>query len=392
MARKTPHFDTRSIHSGEPRPRPDGAVVLPIYQSSTYEFRGEGDYHDVRYLRLSNNPNQVALGDKLADLEGAEAAFVTASGMAAITAALLAHLRQGDHLLAQDCLYGGTHGFVTHDLPGMGVTHSLVPGDDPAAWRAALRPETKVFYVETLSNPLLQVPLLEEVVAFAKEHGLLTIIDNTFASPVNFRPAEHGYDLVVESATKYLNGHSDIVAGLVAGRAAPVAAAKHKLDHLGGSLDPHACFLLHRGLKTLGLRVRHQNASAVRIAAAFAAHPAVACVHHPSLPDHPGHARAARLFAGGSGMLSFELHGGAEAAERMFSELQLPVVAPSLGGPETLVVRPALAVHVNLTPAERAASGIADGLVRLSVGLEDPADLIADFERAFEAAAIGALQ
>lgn len=382
MAGESTTIDTKLIHAGEPRPKIDGAVVMPIFQSSTYEYTGAPDYHDVRYIRLNNNPNHIVLNAKLAAMENAEAALIASSGMAAISAALMSVLSAGDHLLAQDCLYGGTHGLVTKDLTHYGITHTFISGDDPASWERALQPNTKAIYVETLTNPLLQVADLKEVVRFARANRLVSLIDNTFASPINFRPAEWGYDLTLESCTKYINGHSDLVAGAVAGPVDMVREVKHRLDHLGGALDPHACFLLHRGLKTLAVRLRHQNESAMRIATFLSGHPAVEGVNYPGLADHPHHARAAELFDGFGGMVSFELKGGAEAAERFFSRVRLALVAVSLGGVETLVIRPAAAVHSNLSPQERARSGIADGLVRLSVGLEATNDVIADFEQA----------
>src|SRR5579871_1653267 len=284
--------------------------------------------------------------------------------MAAISATLLSCLGAGDHLLAHRTLYGGTHGLVSHDLPRLGIEHTFVDADDPAGWSRAVRPTTRVFYVDTLSNPLLEVVDLRAVVAFCRERGLLSIIDNTCATPVNYRPIEHGFDVVVHSATKYLNGHSDIVAGVVVGRAPLVDAAKHKLDHLGGCLDPHACFLLERGIKTLCLRVRHQNVSALRIARFLETHPAVARVHYPGLESHPRHARAKEWFAGFGGLMSFEPKGGVAAAERLFERMRVPANAPSLGGVETLATRPMTTSHAGLSPAERQALGIADGLVR----------------------------
>lgn len=382
MGGKPTTMDTMLIHAGEPRPRIDGAVVMPIFQSSTYEYTGITEYHDVRYIRLNNNPNHIVLNQKLAAMENADAALVASSGMAAISAALMSLLSSGDHLLALDCLYGGTHGFVTKDLPRYGITHSFISGDGPASWGRALQSNTKAIYVETLTNPLLQVADLKEVVRFARANGLVSLIDNTFASPLNFRPAEWGFDLTLESCTKYINGHSDLVAGAVAGSVEMVRAIKHRLDHLGGALDPHACFLLHRGLKTLAVRVRHQNESAMRIAEFLSRHSEVERVNYPGLADHPQHARAAELFDGFGGMVSFELKGGAQAAEAFFSRLRLAIVAVSLGGVETLVIRPAAAVHSNLSPQERERSGIAEGLIRLSVGLESTDDIIADFEEA----------
>lgn len=358
---------------------------MPIYQSSTYDYHEGVGYHDVRYIRLNNNPNQLALGVKLAAIEEAEAALVTASGMAAISTTLLTVLRAGDHLLAMNCLYGGTAGLVAQDLPAFGITHSLIDAQDPASWEKLLTPATKAIYIETMTNPLLEVPDLEAVVAFAKAHKLVSIIDNTFASPINYLPIANGFDLVIESATKYLNGHSDIVAGVVAGRAEMIRAIKLRLDHLGGSLDPHACFLLDRGLKTLAVRVAYQNKSAVAVARFLDEHEAVSRVNHPSLPSHAQHQRAAKLFAGFGGMISFEVEGGVEAAEAMFRRCTFAIIAPSLGGPETLMVRPAAAVHSGLSKEERERSGISDSLIRLSVGLEATQDLIADFDQAMKA-------
>lgn len=376
------HLETRLIHAGEPEPRISGSVALPIFQSSTYELDAEAGYHDIRYLRLSNSPNHVALGQKLAAIEGGEAALVAASGMAAISTALLSQLGAGDHLIAQRDLYGGTHTLITGDLPRLGIQHTLVDAGDPASWAAAVTPRTKAFYVEALSNPLLRIGDLAAVAAFAREHGLVSMIDATFASPVNLRPIALGFDLVLHSATKYLNGHTDIVAGAVVGRAALVEQVKRLLDHLGGSLDPHACFLLHRGMKTLALRVRHQNETALTLARWLERHPAVAAVHYPLLERHPDHARARAWFSGCGGVLSFELHGGVEAAERLLAASRLLTHAPSLGGAETLVTRPVTASHAGLTPEERRLTGISDGLLRLSVGLEAAEDLVADLSRA----------
>jgi cystathionine beta-lyase/cystathionine gamma-synthase len=373
---------TRAVHAGEIRPRFAGAVALPIFQSATFEYGGGTGYHDIKYIRLSNTPNHDALHAKIAALEDSEAALVTASGMAAISGALLSVLRTGDHVLHQHALYGGSHAFVYHDLPELGIEHTGVDPARPDTWKDALKPSTKVFYVETIANPLMGVPDLGAVVEFSREHGLVSIIDNTFATPINFRPIPFGIDLVVHSCTKYMNGHSDIVAGAVAGSAERVAAVKHKLDHLGGSLDPHACFLLQRGLKTLALRMERHNASALTIARFLEEHPQVDRVFYPGLDSSPDHIRASEYLDGCGGMLAFELEGGLEAADRLFERLELPVVAPSLGGVESLITRPATTSHASMSPAERADVGISDHLVRLSVGIEDTADLIDDLRQA----------
>src|SRR5438552_3927560 len=332
MTKTDRRLDTKLIHAGEPEPRIEGAVAMPIFQSSTYEYAGATSYHDLKYIRLNNTPNHRVLNAQLAPLGNAETPLVTASGMAAISTTLLTLLGAGDHLLAQDCLYGGTHDFITRDFPALGLKVDFIDADTPASWQSNLRPETRAIYVETMSNPLLQVGDLEAIVAFARSHGLVSIVDNTFASPVNFRPPEHGFDLSLHSCTKYMNGHDDIVAGAVIGRGALVEKITHKLGHLGGSLDPHAAFLLHRGMKTLAVRVRQQNQSASAIARFLEGHPAVARVNYPGLESHPRNDRARRLFEGFGGMLSFELRDGARAAERVLERLELPISAPSLGG------------------------------------------------------------
>jgi cystathionine beta-lyase/cystathionine gamma-synthase len=375
-------METKLVHAGEPDPRIQGAVSMPIFQSSTFEYAGETSYHDLRYIRLNNTPNHLALGQKLAALEKAEAAVVMSSGMAAITTTLLTFLSAGDHFLTQECLYGGTHDFLTKDLISLGISFDFIDGDDPDSWEQKLRPNTRVFYVETMTNPLLQVADLQAVSVFARAHDLVSMIDNTFASPINFRPPEWGFDLSLHSATKYLNGHSDIVAGIVIGRSGLVEQVTHKLNHLGGSLDPHACFLLHRGMKTLAVRMRYQNESALKIARYLESHPAVQSVNYPGLEGHPNHHRARDLFDGFSGMLSFELKGGADEADRFIQNVVLPTSGPSLGGVETLITRPVTTSHSGMSAEDRRASGISDSLIRLSVGLEATEDLIADFEQA----------
>ena len=375
-------LETQLVHAGEPLPRIAGAVEMPIFQSATYLYAGEGSYDDVRYLRNNNTPSQLALHAKLAVLEGAEAALVTASGMAAISATLFALLSAGDHVLAQSCLYGGTHDLLTQEFPKCGLAVDFIDADRPESWGAQLKPTTRVIYVEAMTNPLLEVPDLNAIVAFARAHELVSIIDNTFASPVNYRPIPAGFDLSLHSATKYLNGHSDIVAGAVAGRAQLIERIRHKLNLLGGSLDPHAAFLLKRGLKTLALRVRYQNDSTLTVARFLAGHAAVKKVNYPGLATHPQHARACALFAGCGGVLSFELHGPASRAEEFAARVRIPAVAPSLGGVHTLLTRPASTSHAGLSAADRLRLGIGAGLLRLSVGIEATEDLLEDFAQA----------
>ncbi len=375
-------LETKLIHAGEPEPRIQGAVIMPIFQSAMFEYAGETNYHDLKYIRLNNTPNHIALHQKLAALENAEAALVTGSGMAAISTALLTVLSSGDHLLAQDCLYGGTHDFITKDFSDFGLSFDFINGNDPDSWKRKLKPHTKAIYVETMTNPLLQVADLKAVVEFAKNQGLISMIDNTFASPVNFRPPEWGFDLSLHSCTKYLNGHSDIVAGAVIGRANLIKKITHKLNHLGGSLDPHAAFLLHRGMKTLALRVRQQNESALKVAQFLVDHPKIAKVNYAGLKSHPQHKRARELFEAFGGVLSFELKGGVKAAERFIHKTTLPIAAPSLGGIETLITRPVTTSHSGLSPEYRKKLGITDGLVRISLGIEATEEIIEDFDQA----------
>ena len=385
MTKPYRHIETKLIHAGEPEPLIRGAVSMPIFQSSTFEYAGQDSYHDLKYIRLNNTPNHIALHQKLAALENAEAAVVTASGMAAITTTLLTLLSPGDHFLAQDCLYGGTHDFLTKDFAALGISFDFIDGDDQDSWKRKLRSNTKAVYVETITNPLMQVADLKLLIEFTKTHGLISIIDNTFASPINFRPPELGFDLSLHSCSKYLNGHSDIVAGAVIGQADLIEKILHKLNHLGGSLDPHACFLLHRGIKTLAVRMKHQNESALEIAKYLENHPKIKMVNYPGLESNPRHQRARDLFDGYGGMLSFELTGGVEAAERLLKNITLPISAPSLGGVESLITRPVTTSHSGMSRKELQSLGISDSLVRLSVGIEATKDLIEDFDRALKA-------
>jgi cystathionine beta-lyase/cystathionine gamma-synthase len=385
MAKDAKRLETKIIHAGEPEPRINGAVVMPIYQTAMFEYMGETNYHDLKYIRLNNTPNHIALHQKLAAMENAEAALVTASGMAAISTTLLTLLKNGDHLLAQDQLYGGTHDLIKEDFEGFGLSYDFINAADASSWESKLRPTTRAIYVEAITNPTMQVADLLAVVEFARAHKLVSIIDNTFASPVNFRPPEHGFDISLHSCTKYLNGHSDIVAGAIIGRGHLIEKIKLKLDHLGGSLDPHAAFLLHRGLKTLFVRVKFQNESALKIAQFLESHERVARVNYPGLETGESHRRARELFDGFGGMLSFELKGGQPAAQSFMDKVRIPIIAPSLGGVETLITLPAITSHAGLSAQDRQSLGITDGLIRLSTGIEATEELIEDFAQALSA-------
>jgi cystathionine beta-lyase/cystathionine gamma-synthase len=379
-------LDTLAVHAGERRPGPEGSVVFPIYQGTVYAVEPGTDYHDIRYIRLNSTPSQRYLHDKLAALEGAESAVATASGMAALTTTLLTLLKPGDHIIAGDCLYGGTHDFLTGHAEKLGWRYTFVDPQRPETWTSAVRAESRLFLVETITNPLLRVPRLTEVVAFARGRNLTTVIDNTFATPVNFRPLAHGFDVVCHSATKALNGHSDIVAGCVMGREELITKVRHTLNLFGGSLDPHAGFLLARGLKTLAIRVRAQNGNALALARFLAGHTKIQGVNYPGLPTHPDHEHATSLLAGYGGMLSFRLKGGTDAAERFLARIRIPYVAPSLGGVESLAVRPALTSHAGMKREDRERIGVTDDLVRISCGIEGAEDLVADFDQALREA------
>ncbi|MFP4477346.1 MAG: trans-sulfuration enzyme family protein [Desulfatibacillaceae bacterium] len=384
MAHKSLRPETQLIHAGEPRPLIEGAVSMPVFQSSTFQYTGQSDYNALRYIRMNNTPNHRALHEKIAALEGAEAALVSASGMAAISTTLFGLLSPGDHILAQDSLYGGTHTLIRGDLARFGVTCDFIDASQPDTWESMLRDNTKMVYVESVTNPLMHVGDLRAVAAFAKKHRLLSVIDNTFPTPVLFRPLTVGYDMVAHSCTKYMNGHSDIVGGAIAGSRELVDRVLHCANHLGGCMDPHACFLLHRGLKTLAVRMERHCENAQAMAEWLESLPGVTRVAYPGLPSHASHANARDLFSGFGGMLSFELDGDAARADRFIKRLKLPIEAPSLGGVETLITRPSTTSHAGMSPEDREKAGISDSLIRVSVGIEDVEDLKDDFRQALE--------
>lgn len=376
--------ETLAVRAGEPSPLVDGAVSMPLFQSSTYLTGEAGTYRDLRYVRLNNTPNHEATAAKLAALEGLEAGLLTASGMAAITTAILSVVSEGGHLIAQDCLYGGTRELLRSHSERFGIETSFVSLEDPDTWAEALRPTTRAVYVESTTNPLLDVGRLDDVADFAAANDLVSIIDNTFPSPVGFRPKDLGFHVVVHSATKSLGGHSDLVAGALLGSTPAVGRARDLLNLMGGSLDPFACWLLQRGLKTLPLRVRQQSSTALALASLLSDHEAVELVRHPGLPGDPSHARAARWFTSGGSMVSFVPRGGQPAAERIMARLRIPLLAPSLGGVETLVSQPSRTSHAGLAAADRAALGIPEEMIRVSVGIEAAEDLLEDFRQALD--------
>lgn len=378
---------TLAVHGGGPGPSPGAPVVPPIVQSSTFYFSGTGGAdEELRYSRYGNNPNQVQVGRKVAELEGKPAAAPVASGMAGTAMTLLALTKSGDHVVASRHLYGTTKALLEQELPRRGVRTTFVDPEKGREWRQASLPETRVYFLELPTNPTLRVFDPRPMAELAHARGITMVADTTFASPVNLRAGELGVDVVIHSATKYLGGHSDLVAGVVAGTPELVDEVLHMVKLYGPALDPHAAWLLDRGLRTLDVRVKRHNENAMALARWLEEQPGVERVFYPGLASHPDHALAAELLRGFGGMVSMVLHGGGEAADRFIDGLELALAAPSLGGVETLVSQPRHTSHVGWSPEERAAAGIPDGFVRVSVGLEDPEDLIADFSQALGAA------
>jgi cystathionine beta-lyase/cystathionine gamma-synthase len=372
---------TLAVHAGEGSHDSESPVATPLVQSASY-VQEVGTADGLRYPRYGNAPNAELVQRRLAALEKAEAGIVLSSGMAATACALLALLRPGDHLLACKWIYGGTMQLLTQEFTSLGIHVTLADPLESRAWRKRLRKETRAIFLESPVNPSCRVLDLKPISYIAQEEGLALVVDSTFASPVNFRPLEHGADVVIHSTTKYLNGHHDMVGGAVLGTAPYIEEVRQKMMLWGGSPDPFACWLLERGLKTLDVRVARQNENALAIARWCAERKEVRTVHYPGLPSHPDHEVAAAQMSGFGGMLAVELAGGARAAERFVRKLRLIRHAPSLGGVDSLVSEPRHTSHAHLTSEERARLGIPDGFLRLSIGIEDAGDLIADIEQA----------
>src|SRR6266702_3839044 len=374
-------FSTRAIH-GDPEVRPDWApVVTPLYQSSTFT-NPVGSTAEVRYTRYGNNPNQLTIAKRLALLEGAEAAIFVASGMGAIALAHLAVLRPGDHLLSSEWIYGGVHRLFAQEFVRLGIEVTFVNPLESRTWKRAVRKTTRAIFVETPTNPLLRVVDLEPLKILGQSEGLAVIVDSTFATPINFRPLEHGADVVIHSATKYLNGHSDVIAGAVVGSESVVEEVRKLMQVWGQALDPMAAWLVERGMKTLVVRVERHNQTALAVAQWCSQQPQFAAVHFPGLPGHKDHEVAKRILNGFGGMLGVELKGGTRASARFLRALTIAAHAPSLGGVETLVSEPRLTSHAMLAPEARARAGIPDGFLRFSIGLEDADDIVADLAQA----------
>ena len=364
---------------------PGAPVVSPLVQSVNF-LQAHGTGTDLRYTRYGNTPNAVAVQERLALLEGAEAALVLASGMGATACAMLALLRPGDHLISSAWIYGGTHKLFTTEFAQLGIAVSLGDPLHWRGWRAALCRSLVAIFVESAVGPTMGFLGVRPLSQLRGEYGRALVVDSTFASPINFRPLEHGADVVIHSATKYLNGHHDILSGAVLGTAPFVEEVRQKMLVWGQAPDPFACWLLERGLKTLAVRVERQNANALALAEWCERQPGIARVHHPGLPTHPDHALAASTLDGFGGMMAIELAGGGPAADAFVRALRLITHAPSLGGVDSLVSEPRFTSHASMSSDERAALGVPDGFLRISVGLEDVADLMADVAGALAAA------
>lgn len=376
---RTSGLSTRAVHAGEPAPIDGAPVAMPIYQTSTF-VSGAGAGAEVLYTRYGTNPNHEAVAAKLAALEGAEAALVLGSGMAAIAHALLAVVGSGDHIVAQRDLYGGTYTLLTKELPRLGIETSFV--DPDGDWAAAIRPSTRLLFIEVPINPTMRIVDVERIVELAGAQGLPVFADTTFATPVNFRPLEHGVTLSIHSATKYLGGHSDLTAGAVAGPAQLVEQVRTRMKSFGGVLDPQAAWLLERGMKTLPVRMARHNETALALAGWLESHPAISRVFHPGLRSHPDHARAKSLLDGFGGVIGMVVRGGDDAALRVMSRFRLIHVAPSLGGVESLASMPRFTSHVGFSIEARRTMLVEDGFLRISVGLEDLQDLEAELDAA----------
>ena len=372
-------FSTNAVHAGTQHI--EGAVNTPIFQSSTYYLTDEryagwaaGAQHTLLYSRLSS-VNSAAVVEKICALEGAEDGELFASGMAAISTTLMGLLSQGDHIVASSDVYGGTYGLMTEELPRFGISTTMADMQDPSSYEAAIQENTKILYIETITNPVLKICDIEKMAEIAKRHELLLVIDNTFASPWGCKPLEMGADLVIHSTTKYLGGHSDIIGGAVVGSKELIAEMFIKKVHFGGSPDPHNCYLLERGIRTLAVRMPMHCSNAAEIAKRLEAHPMVDKTIHPSLESHPDFELAKRIIPDGTGMIAFIVKGGDEAALKFMRGLNMIFEATSLGGVESLVECPFNSSHMFIPEEVRVAAGLGAGFVRMSIGIEDVEDL-----------------
>jgi cystathionine beta-lyase/cystathionine gamma-synthase len=385
MKRHQHRQETQAVRGGTDLSKKNGPLSTPIYQTSTFEVTDsqrqvEVTHTDMFYTRYGN-PTHTVAESAIAELEGTDAALLFASGMCAVTTTVLGLLKSGDHIVAQRDIYGGVTKFFTQWLPKLGIEVTLVDTNDYEQHVRAIRATTKMLYLESPTNPVARVIDLKKVAGIAKQHNLISMIDSTFATPINQRPAEYGIDLVMHSGTKYFGGHSDLIAGIVAGRQDLIDQIHETRTTLGGSMDPHAAWLLLRGIKTLAVRVQRQNENALKIAQFLAQHPKVRRVFYPFLEGNPQRALAMEQMSGGGGVLSFEVDGTGDDARRLAESLRLFTLAASLGGVDSLVTIPVLTSHAMISAEERRKMGVTEQMIRLSVGIESADDLIADLDR-----------
>lgn len=390
MSKHRFHPETQAVHGGADLEKRNAPLSEPIYQTSTFQVTDSDEQvratnTDMFYTRYGN-PTHTAAEKRIAELEGADAALLFASGMNAITTSLLALLKSGDHIVAQRDIYGGVTKFLSTWLPKVGIETTFVDTTEYDQHVRAIRPNTKLLYLESPTNPTLRIVDLRKTATIAREHGLISAIDGTFGTPINQRPAEFGIDLVLHSGTKYFGGHTDLICGVAAGRKDLIDTIRGTRTTLGGVMDPHAAFLLLRGIKTLAVRVERQNESALRVAEFLSQHPKVRSVNYPFLKGHPQRALAVEQMRGGGGVLSFEVEGTGEHAKRVSEALQLFSLAPSLGGAESLVSIPVLTSHAMISAEQRQKMGVTEQLIRLSVGIEHVDDLIGDLDHALAVA------
>jgi cystathionine beta-lyase/cystathionine gamma-synthase len=388
MNRKADHPETQVARSAADLHKKNGPMALPIYQTSTFEVTDNDEQlrvtgSDSYYTRYGNPTNSVA-ERTVAALEGVDAALTFSSGMGAITTTIMALLKGGDHIVAQRDIYGGTHKFLSQWLPKFGVETTFVDTTDYQQHEQAIRPNTKLLYVESPTNPSIRVVDLQRIASLAKQQGLISMIDSTFGTPINQRPAEYGLDLIMHSGTKYLGGHTDLICGVVAGRKELIERILATRTTIGNCMDPHASWMLVRGMKTLAVRVARQNDNALRVAEFLEQHAKVRRVHYPFLNSHAQQALARAQMSGGGGMVSFEVDGTGEDARRVSEALRLFTLAPSLGGVESLVCIPVLTSHLSVPEEERRKMGVTEQMIRLSVGIESAHDLVADLENALK--------
>jgi cystathionine gamma-synthase len=381
--------ETEAVRGGTDLDKKNGPLTTPIYQTSTFEVTDNDQqlratHTDMFYTRYGN-PTNTVVEASIAGLEGADGALLFASGMGAITTSILALLKSGDHIVAQRDIYGGATKFFSQWLPKLGIETTFVDTTEYDQHARAIQPNTRLLYLESPTNPVVRVVDLRKAAALAKKHNLISFIDSTFATPINQRPVEFGIDLVMHSGTKYFGGHSDLICGIIAGRKDLIAKIHETRTTLGGVMDPHAAWLLLRGIKTLAVRVQRQNENALRIAQFLAQHSKVRRVYYPFLEGHPQRAVAMEQMQGGGGIVSFEVDGSGEDARRLTESLHLFTLAPSLGGVDSLVCIPVLTSHAMISAEQRQKMGVTEQLIRLSVGIESADDLIADLEQAFAA-------